>query len=1356
MRLNVKTLPDRFVGEMIGVSYDLENRIFLTPDNLLEVQGDPSRLDSGLPVFQDGLILYAGTDPQELVQQNEEPIPFHQSSYTWQTLQVDGSPPPDPSLADTDIPAIDAPKYKLVNAASGGFQSASYEIFYSGIDSAGRYTLLSPAFAIPSSAILDSQSISMNMPSLPAQWSGLAWWMDKNLSNPYLQVSIDLQRTRPDTFDLEGPYRGQKVAPTVNQTYLGRCEVTKALYQTRSYPLLPGGYKFYSVYETANGESLPAATATLYNVVTTRANSSLTISAPSARTGAVGWRVYALQADGRYYVVYPANSNPDRPLGWTEKVNVYSFDPTTWPVDATGAFLDCGVSLSDFDPSRAVDTSGIPDPQDAPSPNVPDSLHNSYGVYGGSGLHDTGTVNYYVAFTATIGGIEGPRSKAVRIPNVPAGSGIRLFPPKNVQRLRNAEQTETGTDGLPLDITVSNATISGAVVTSQPGFTQVALTGVASTAATPAITTTPVDLKDSAGNMLTWTLQGELQVSSYTGTTPGTTGQVRVQLEQFNVTQDQYLTTPVAAIAGATVDLTLETGNNTIDSTGSERFTRTILPSDNFWNPAALSARLTAYTPQGTVRTLVWTVVDLGMHPQEHTPEKFIEGDPETGEPDDADPPPHQHHHEGPHHHHHKHRRKKHPRRGRALPGPDRPTSPGITLNTWTAESGEDRSSLVATGSPSVSTTAALTGTNGFLFQDTNVSSFTPSYYTATLSAQRTWLGVRPRIKVQTLPSSGNVEVLRILDQNGGTMLSYLLSSTGTFTVQAISEIGTVEWTRDIAHTNGGNAIAALDIIAPELVATGGNSDDGLVRAWYSNSRNFSVYSLAASNESDKQDLDWTERFPQSYVFGIISMSVASATCTLYFDDVIVTENGLTHIRDRAGDGKVIYQGTLYIPDHAGQPVRHNVLPRSTRIAAKPSTTYVYGFYSRWSALKGNQRPFHISATRLDGGSVDYGTPYGGGPISGSHGWAEYAMAFTTPEDCYELTIAGRDVHVGKIKYQELSLTELSRPPVPFISNSVTDIFTTQDPHEMNNGDIVKVVNQGGALPSGLDIHTNYYIISSTTFTYQLALIPGGSAVNISAPGTGINTLLRDLPKRTSRRNTTGSFRSTFDTDTPMRGTYAPHIPRDWTRAGVDAVESPDSTDVAVSFRSSNATFNYSRPQTDISLVPPNKYLEITATLTGDGVFSPVISGISPYVEQTLRVATLLREDGSEFAGGVIVTDAQTPATLPNVEVRTKLDKRIERHLIAAPLGSFQAFKLQMFTDETAREIMETWLLPTSLFRIEYRGLAVTIKPREQIQIKQQPATQFKGTDPITGKDYYYVYATADVSGAEIVGEASL
>lgn len=65
-----------------------------------------------------------------------------------------------------------------------------------------------------------------------------------------------------------------------------------------------------------------------------------------------------------------------------------------------------------------------------------------------------------------------------------------------------------------------------------------------------------------------------------------------------------------------------------------------------------------------------------------------------------------------------------------------------------------------------------------------------------------------------------------------------------------------------------------------------------------------------------------------------------------------------------------------------------------------------------------------------------------------------------------------------------------------------TDVCTCSG-RTFTDGDVVVLRNSGGALPTGLSANTNYYIRDVSGYTFKLAATSGGTAIDITAAGTG-------------------------------------------------------------------------------------------------------------------------------------------------------------------------------------------------------------------------------------------------------------
>lgn len=89
-------------------------------------------------------------------------------------------------------------------------------------------------------------------------------------------------------------------------------------------------------------------------------------------------------------------------------------------------------------------------------------------------------------------------------------------------------------------------------------------------------------------------------------------------------------------------------------------------------------------------------------------------------------------------------------------------------------------------------------------------------------------------------------------------------------------------------------------------------------------------------------------------------------------------------------------------------------------------------------------------------------------------------------------------------KQEQIIFSPTADPEAAFTA-ATTDIITSAA-HGLSEGDCIWVSNSGGALPTGLSASTDYYVINPTTDTFKLSTVRGGSAVDITAAGTGTHT----------------------------------------------------------------------------------------------------------------------------------------------------------------------------------------------------------------------------------------------------------
>lgn len=72
----------------------------------------------------------------------------------------------------------------------------------------------------------------------------------------------------------------------------------------------------------------------------------------------------------------------------------------------------------------------------------------------------------------------------------------------------------------------------------------------------------------------------------------------------------------------------------------------------------------------------------------------------------------------------------------------------------------------------------------------------------------------------------------------------------------------------------------------------------------------------------------------------------------------------------------------------------------------------------------------------------------------------------------------------------------------PFTAVAGTDTLTAQG-RTFTNGDVLRLKNSGGALPTGLTETTAYYVVNASGSTFKLSATEGGSAIDITDAGQG-------------------------------------------------------------------------------------------------------------------------------------------------------------------------------------------------------------------------------------------------------------
>lgn len=98
---------------------------------------------------------------------------------------------------------------------------------------------------------------------------------------------------------------------------------------------------------------------------------------------------------------------------------------------------------------------------------------------------------------------------------------------------------------------------------------------------------------------------------------------------------------------------------------------------------------------------------------------------------------------------------------------------------------------------------------------------------------------------------------------------------------------------------------------------------------------------------------------------------------------------------------------------------------------------------------------------------------------------------------------------VARLQPAAVTLTVRCGHATPFTANATTNVLTAKG-RTFANGDLLRVANSGGALPTGLARDTEYYVVEAAGgagATFKLSLTEGGSAVDVADAGQGTHFL---------------------------------------------------------------------------------------------------------------------------------------------------------------------------------------------------------------------------------------------------------
>lgn len=238
-----------------------------------------------------------------------------------------------------------------------------------------------------------------------------------------------------------------------------------------------------------------------------------------------------------------------------------------------------------------------------------------------------------------------------------------------------------------------------------------------------------------------------------------------------------------------------------------------------------------------------------------------------------------------------------------------------------------------------------------------------------------------------------------------------------------------------------------------------------------------------------------------------------------------------------------------------------------------------------------------------------------------------------------------------------------------------------------------------------------------------------------------------DLPTREITFPASNTFRIVLDSETAEQYLLWSFYPENVWLSLKSIANMPEGTSVQTVYQSSDIDTQPASWFANPAAVPQRRYAHFKVTMNASDDFkrSPELPSGSPNLEYwtragALHLATLLREDMSEFPGGVYAYGVDFPAATSDYDIREPQGKT-RRHRRYAPVGKFEELTLYATSEEAQRELRENW---TKLHVLETDDRRAVIKFKEPIIWSNDYETKRK----IRGK--WYMYAEAQIGQTEI------
>jgi hypothetical protein len=463
-------------------------------------------------------------------------------------------------------------------------------------------------------------------------------------------------------------------------------------------------------------------------------------------------------------------------------------------------------------------------------------------------------------------------------------------------------------------------------------------------------------------------------------------------------------------------------------------------------------------------------------------------------------------------------------------------------------------------------------------------------------------------------------------------------------------------------------------LLTLEVVVTGAGTSSGVMSAWAS------IGGTGAASERNlygqATGIDWTGRLAAEYRSGLFRGSVVGATATVELDDIAVTTGGEVAFSEYVGDGRAINQAYAHYP--VGGPRRDDLWLKDLRISVIPGATYTGAIKHRHSGVPEPCYPCFFTAYDLAGKPYPLGSLYGPNGAVGTQGWDDRLAVFTIPS-----------ADAGQTDCFEVRMTSPGITSGEFIAQELRwarGVYTTATmPREIIYGNqaTIQVV-----------LDTDAPNKPPEKWAFQNKWLDIGSVF--------------ELPAGTSASVLYGSGESQAFPDV-----HYPDAPEGWTQ--------------------------------DKSLVKQGRWAHFLITLhsSPQGKSTPTLPVGSPYVEygtfvEGWQVPTLLRDDWSEFPGGVYLDRVVFNRPKSDYEVRTPKGQTL-RHRKYRPVGRINDCNVRAATNEAVEELVRYGMERDLIIESAHRRLRIRLGDPlafEETEIAVNPV-----------EEVWYAIAQAPLSG---------